>query len=125
MARNKITKGFIPPVAKGLPLGALDSAVKGASMLDAMATMDYGKNLLAHALLQLQRDGWLNVKGSKGVESYPVGGIELKTEDHEWVVSFEVDGEWYEAFRENTAGPIHHTIHANGIKALVEGREGK
>ena len=61
------------------------------------------------------------MKGSKGVESYPVGGIELCREVNEWVVRFEVDGKWYEAFREGIEGPVHHTIHANGIKALVEG----
>jgi len=61
------------------------------------------------------------MKGSAGVEYHPVGGIELRSEGNELVVSFEHDGEWYEAFRENREGPIHHTFHANGIKGLVEG----
>lgn len=50
---------FIPPAAEGLPAGALESAVAGAAMLDANADTPYGRNVLAHALIRLQRDGWL------------------------------------------------------------------
>jgi hypothetical protein len=63
------------------------------------------------------------VKGSAGVESYPVGGIELRSEGDDLVVRFEHDGKWYEAFREGREGPIHHTFHANGIKTRIEGKE--
>jgi hypothetical protein len=59
MADNKTTEAFVPPAARTLPEGALDSATAGASMLDAMAATDYGRNLLAHALVHLRRDGWL------------------------------------------------------------------
>lgn len=55
---------FLPPAAHGLPKSgmhesALDSATSGASMLDAYALTPNGRNLLAHALTQLARDGWL------------------------------------------------------------------
>jgi hypothetical protein len=49
----------IPPAASGLPDGALDSATEGANRLDAHAVTPGGRNLLAHALVQLARDGWL------------------------------------------------------------------
>lgn len=63
------------------------------------------------------------MKGESGVDSYPVGGIELRTEGDDLVVRFEHNGEWYEGFREGREGPIGHCLHANGIKALVEGEE--
>ena len=50
---------FVPPAAGGLPAGALDSATGGATMLDAWAEDGHGRNFLAHALVQLARDGWL------------------------------------------------------------------
>ncbi len=50
---------FIPPAAKGLPLDALESATNGATMLDSWAETGNGRNFLAHALVQLARDGWL------------------------------------------------------------------
>ena len=50
---------FVPPAASDLPEGALDSATVGACALDGRARTDYGRNVLAHALVQLQRDGWL------------------------------------------------------------------
>jgi len=50
---------FIPPAAEGLPLNALESATDGATMLDAWAEAPTGRNFLAHALIQLARDGWL------------------------------------------------------------------
>lgn len=50
---------FQPPAAADLPDGALNSATTGATMLDARAGTDYGRNVLAHALVQVQRDGWL------------------------------------------------------------------
>jgi hypothetical protein len=53
------TDPFVPPAAEGLPLAALDSATEGADRLDASARTPYGRNLLAHALVQLDRDGWL------------------------------------------------------------------
>jgi len=49
----------VPPAAHCLPDGALDSAAAGADMLDAWAQTPAGRNLLAHALTQLARDGWL------------------------------------------------------------------
>lgn len=51
--------GFIPPAAAELPAGTLESAVAGAAMLDANVDTPYGRNVLAHALVRLQRDGWL------------------------------------------------------------------
>jgi len=50
---------FVPPAADGIPAGALDSAARGANALDAWATTPVGRNFLAHALVQLARDGWL------------------------------------------------------------------
>lgn len=50
---------FIPPSAEGLPPNALESAVTGAAMLDAWAQTPNGRNFLAHALVQVARDGWL------------------------------------------------------------------
>lgn len=50
---------FIPPAAEGLPLEALESAANGATMIDAWAETPAGRNFLAHALVQLARDGWL------------------------------------------------------------------
>ena len=53
------TERFVPPAAEGLPQGALDSATEGANALDAWALDPRGRNFLAHALVQLARDGWL------------------------------------------------------------------
>jgi len=53
------TQKSIPPAAEGLPLDALESAANGATMLDAWAETPNGRNFLAHALVQLARDGWL------------------------------------------------------------------
>ena len=53
------TDRFIPPAAESLPEGALDSATEGANRLDAWALDPRGRNFLAHALVQLARDGWL------------------------------------------------------------------
>jgi hypothetical protein len=50
---------FVPPAANDLPKEALDSATRGASALDAYALTPDGRNFLAHALVQLARDGWL------------------------------------------------------------------
>ncbi|MFB4312921.1 hypothetical protein [Actinomadura sp. 21ATH] len=50
---------FVPPAGRDLPKGALDSATLGASRLNAVAISRNGRNLLAHALIQLSRDGWL------------------------------------------------------------------
>ncbi|MEV5915767.1 hypothetical protein AB0M00_43655 [Streptomyces chartreusis] len=50
---------FVPPAAEGLPLAALESATDGATMIDAWAETPNGRNFLAHALVQLARDGWL------------------------------------------------------------------
>jgi hypothetical protein len=50
---------FIPPAAEGLPAESLESAADGATMLDAWAKTPHGRNFLAHALVQLARDGWL------------------------------------------------------------------
>ena len=48
-----------PPAAEGLPAGTLESAVAGAAIPDANAETPYGRNVHAHALVRLQRDGWL------------------------------------------------------------------
>lgn len=57
---TKMTAQFVPPAADGLPPGLLDSASAGANMLDAWGKTPYGRNVLAHALVQLARDGWLH-----------------------------------------------------------------
>jgi hypothetical protein len=62
------TAAFVPPSAEGLPPGALDSATDGASALDAWARDPYGRNFLAHALVQLARDGWLRAEPGEGFE---------------------------------------------------------
>jgi hypothetical protein len=59
---------FVPPSAEGLPPGALDSAADGASALDAWARDPHGRNFLAHALVQLARDGWLRTQPGDGFE---------------------------------------------------------
>lgn len=64
-----------------------------------------------------------SVKGSKGLESHPVGGINLITEGGDIVVQFEYEGTWYEAIREVADGPISHCLHANGIKAIIQGED--
>ncbi|MFF8544784.1 hypothetical protein ACF060_31360 [Streptomyces werraensis] len=52
--------GENPPwAAECLPLEALESAANGATMIDAWAETGNGRNFLAHALVQLARDGWL------------------------------------------------------------------
>lgn len=53
------TYDVVPAAAQGLPKEVLDSAVLGASALDARALTGEGRNVLAHALAQLARDGWL------------------------------------------------------------------
>jgi hypothetical protein len=60
---------FIPPAAEGLPPGVLDSATDGATMLDAWAESGRGRNFLAHALVQLARDGWLRQQPGAGFET--------------------------------------------------------
>jgi hypothetical protein len=60
------TTRFTPPAAANLPPGALDSATDGANMLDARATTPEGRNLMAHALTQLARDGWLRRTAEPG-----------------------------------------------------------
>ncbi len=52
-------KTFVPPAARDIPLGALNSAAEGADALTAWAQSGAGRNMLAHALVKLQRDGWL------------------------------------------------------------------
>ncbi|WP_327592491.1 hypothetical protein [Streptomyces chartreusis] len=59
---------FVPPAAEGLPLAALDSATEGANRLDAWARDPRGRNFLAHALVQLARDGWLRREVGAGFE---------------------------------------------------------
>jgi hypothetical protein len=62
------TAPFTPPAAEGLPPGILDSATDGASALDAWARTPIGRNFLAHALVQLARDGWLRAAPGEGFE---------------------------------------------------------
>ena len=64
---------FIPPAARNLPLAALDSATRGADALDARASTPSGRNFLAHALVQLARDGWLRTEPGEGFEPYGDG----------------------------------------------------
>lgn len=59
---------FAPPAAEGLPPAVLDSATEGANRLDAMARTPRGRNFLAHALVQLARDGWLRREAGRGFE---------------------------------------------------------
>lgn len=59
---------FTPPAAEGLPPGSLDSATEGADRFDAVALTPPGRNLLAHALVQLARDGWLRAEPGEGFE---------------------------------------------------------
>lgn len=59
---------FVPPAAEGIPLAALDSATEGADRLDAAALTPTGRNFLAHALVQLARDGWLRTEPAGGFE---------------------------------------------------------
>lgn len=77
MKANSDAYAFIPPAAEGLPTAALDSATSGASALDAAALTPHGRNFIAHALVQLARDGWLRrTPDPKGafdvVEEHPV-----------------------------------------------------
>ena len=60
--------GFIPPAAAGLPAGTLEAAETGANRLDAWARTPYGRNFLAHALVQLARAGWLREEPGEGFE---------------------------------------------------------
>ncbi|HEY9353648.1 MAG TPA: hypothetical protein VIP28_10370 [Nocardioides sp.] len=59
---------FVPPAAEGLPPSALDSATDGASALNAWARDPHGRNFLAHALVQLARDGWLRQEAGETFE---------------------------------------------------------
>lgn len=66
------------------------------------------------------------MKGSKGVESVPVGAISLATEGDSLVVSVEHDGEQYEIIREPWErrpddGEIYHSVTANGLAAIYDG----
>lgn len=68
-----------PPAARYLPVGALDSAVTGAGRLDAWARTGHGRDVLAHALVQLAKDGWLReipgeVPGDETVTRIMEGG---------------------------------------------------
>ena len=65
---NQTDPLFVPPAAEGLPLAALNSATKGADRLDAAALTPTVRNFLAHALVQLARDGWLRVEPGEGFE---------------------------------------------------------
>ncbi|MGW3971143.1 hypothetical protein ACWEFD_17825 [Streptomyces ardesiacus] len=60
-----------PPAAHCLPDGALDSAAADADMLDAWAQTPAGRNYLAHALVQLARDGWLRQEPSDAWDPVP------------------------------------------------------
>ncbi|PSK52423.1 hypothetical protein B0E38_04749 [Streptomyces sp. 111WW2] len=60
-----------PRTPEALPAGALDSAVEGADALDAVARTPQGRTLLAHALVQLARDGWLRPAPGPGFELHP------------------------------------------------------
>lgn len=84
---------FTPPAAADLPLGVLDAAVSGASMLDARAATDYGRNVIAHALVQLQRDGWL--RDAPEAEPRPLRTVRCRYvreahEPHEYALDAEI-----------------------------------
>jgi len=85
------TSAFIPPAAEGLPPGALDSAAEGAGRLDAMAATRYGRNLLAHALVQQARDGWLRREAADGFEPERAPREDPKPEDPASAVLAECD----------------------------------
>lgn len=66
------------------------------------------------------------MKGSKGIESVPVGAVTLYTEGDALIVSVEHDGRRVEILREPWAfapedGQIYHSVTANGLSALFEG----
>ncbi|MFJ6608183.1 hypothetical protein [Streptomyces lydicus] len=65
---NRADGSFVPPRAEGLPPAALESAANGATMIDAWAENPHGRNFLAHALVQLARDGWLRSEPGQGFE---------------------------------------------------------
>jgi hypothetical protein len=57
------------PTGQGaVPPAALESAANGATMIDAWAEDPHGRNFLAHALVQLARDGWLRTEPGEGFE---------------------------------------------------------
>lgn len=56
------------PLADKLPEGSVESARQGATMLNAWAETGEGQNFLAHALVQLARDGWLRPRPGNGFE---------------------------------------------------------
>ncbi|EMF31121.1 hypothetical protein H114_00792 [Streptomyces gancidicus BKS 13-15] len=60
-----------PPAAEHLPAGLLASATAGAAMLDAAAHGPRLQNLLAHALIQLARDGWIRYAPGDGFDPVP------------------------------------------------------
>ncbi|MEV0220841.1 hypothetical protein [Streptomyces sp. NPDC050704] len=106
---------FVPPAARNLPLAALDSATAGADMLDATARTPTGRNLLAHALVQLARDGWLRVEPGEGFE--PRGGAPSAATPPQDGLSGPQDGpEVPEAGAEPRGGP-------SGAETGVQGRE--
>lgn len=63
---------FTPPAIEGIRVGALDSATDGATMLDSYASTPAGRNFLAHALVQLARDGWLRINPDPGAAWEPI-----------------------------------------------------
>lgn len=67
------------------------------------------------------------MKGSKGVETVPVGAITLATEGDALVVSVEHDGQQYEIIREPwphspDQGEIYHSVTANGLASIYDGK---
>lgn len=67
------------------------------------------------------------MKGSKGIETVPVGAVSLATDGDNLVVSVEHDGVQYEAIREpwpfgSEDGQIYHSVTANGLDAIYKGR---
>ena len=66
------------------------------------------------------------MKGSKGVESVPVGAITLATDGDELVVSVEHDGDHYDVIRvpcqrASDEGEIYHSVTANGLASIYDG----
>jgi hypothetical protein len=65
------------------------------------------------------------MKGSKGIESVPVGAATLATDGGSLVVSVEHDGALHEVIREPwpfepNDGQIYHSVTANGLTAIFD-----
>ena len=55
----EISSSDVPPAVLGIPKGAFEAAVDGASALDHFAQTPEGMNLIAHAVHRMFRQGWV------------------------------------------------------------------